>query len=83
MPKERTELERAILTALEEGPAHGVAIGDRVETQTGDRPGILSLYPALHRLRDAGLLASHEEPGPAIRGGRPRTVYTLVKKELP
>lgn len=81
MPAKRTQLEQAILKALEEGPGHGAVIEDRIEKQTGNRPGALAIYPVLHGLRDDGLLTSHEESGPAIREGRPRTVYTLVKGE--
>ena len=81
MSKERTVLERQILEALVLGPAHGNVVADRVETATGHRPGSIGLYSTLRRLRDEGVLRSHEEDGPPSRGGRPRTIYTIVKKE--
>ena len=51
-------LDVLILKALSLGPLHGLGIAHRVEQHTGEtfrvQPG--SLFPALHRLADAGWL---------------------------
>lgn len=53
-------LDLLILKALAHGPLHGLAIAHRVEQITRGAfevtPG--SLFPALHRMQDAGWLAS-------------------------
>jgi PadR family transcriptional regulator PadR len=70
-------LDTIVLAALEAGPAHGYAIIEAIRTRSGatfDLPEG-TLYPALHRLEAAGLLAS-EWVVPA--GGRKRRVYTLT-----
>lgn len=57
-----TPLTMAILLALVEGELHGYALMQEVESQTGGAlvPGTGSLYAALQRLEDEGLV----EPSP-------------------
>ena len=55
-----TPLSLAILLGLTEGARHGYAIMREVERQTDGRlsPGAGSLYAALQRLQDDGLIAA-------------------------
>src|SRR5437763_16912764 len=69
-------LDGLILAVLETEPAHGYAIIERLKQRSG---GELSLpegtvYPALHRLEAAGLLASSWSDG-----NRRRRVYRLTR----
>jgi DNA-binding PadR family transcriptional regulator len=59
-----TDLAFHILIALGTGPAHGYAIGKDVEELSGGRldPSTGTLYQALHRLKEEGLIASVEPP---------------------
>ena len=52
------ELPFHILLALGDGPAHGYAIGQRVEEESGGRldPTTGALYQALRRLTEEGLV---------------------------
>ncbi len=71
-------LDAIVLAALEAGPAHGYAIIETIKTAssgTFDLPEG-TVYPALHRLEQAGLLASAWMTPP---GGRKRRVYSLTK----
>ena len=70
-------LDSLILAVLQDGPLHGYAV---IEALRGKSGGVFDLpegtiYPALHRLELAGLLASkwsqHE--------GRRRRVYRLTR----
>ena len=51
-------LDLLILTTLHAGPFHGWAISRRIQQQSGDvlRVGQGSLYPALYRLEERGLI---------------------------
>jgi PadR family transcriptional regulator PadR len=53
-------LDMLILRTLILGPAHGHTIAHEIETTSGDVLQVEhgSLYPALHRLEDQGLVAS-------------------------
>jgi transcriptional regulator len=53
-------LDLLVLKTLTWGPAHGYAIARWIEQLTGEvlRIGEGSLYPALHRLEERGLVAS-------------------------
>jgi PadR family transcriptional regulator PadR len=69
-------LDSLILAVLEAEPAHGYAIIERLKQRSG---GELSLpegtvYPALHRLEEAGLLSSTWSDGT-----RRRRVYRLTR----
>jgi DNA-binding PadR family transcriptional regulator len=71
-------LDLLLLAVLAEGPAHGYAIIEALRQRSSgafDLPEG-TIYPALHRLEDQGLLASqwsHDAP-------RPRRVYQLTPK---
>lgn len=71
-------LDAIVLAALERGPAHGYAIIDAIKRQSGSTFDLPegTVYPALHRLEQAGLLASSWTTPP---GGRKRRVYALTK----
>jgi PadR family transcriptional regulator, regulatory protein PadR len=67
-----------LLSVLAAGPAHGYAIISALRARsegTFDLPEG-TIYPALHRLQDAGLLVSSW----ADAGGRKRRVYALTTK---
>ncbi len=71
-------LDLLLMAVLENGPAHGYAI---IETLRRRSEGTFDLpegtiYPALHRLEDDGLLASHWSE----EAGRRRRVYDLTQK---
>lgn len=83
MPSERTSLlqgtlDLLILKALAVGPLHGLGASRRIEQITGGtfvvQPG--SLFPALHRLQEAGYLASQWQPS---ENNRRAKYYTLTK----
>lgn len=69
-------LDGLLLAVLEAGPAHGYAVIDILRTRsdgTFDLP-TGTVYPALHRLQDLGLIASTWSEG----SGRRRRVYKLT-----
>jgi PadR family transcriptional regulator PadR len=69
-------LDALLLATLEAGPAHGYGIiqalregsGGRIDLPTG------TVYPVLHRLERAGLIAG----GWSTAAGRPRRIYKLT-----
>jgi PadR family transcriptional regulator, regulatory protein PadR len=70
-------LDLLLLAAVQPGPAHGYAIAEALRSRsrgTFDLPEG-TLYPALHRLERAGLLASRWSEV----NGRRRRVYQLTK----
>ncbi len=78
MDRERLKgnLDMLLLSVLAAGPAHGYAIISRLRERsngTFDLPEG-TVYPALHRLEDTGLLASSWAAGE----GRRRRVYALT-----
>jgi DNA-binding PadR family transcriptional regulator len=80
MNRERLKgnLDLLLLSVLAAGPAHGYAIISAVRERSGgtfDLPEG-TIYPALHRLADAGLLGSSW----ADAQGRKRRVYALTDK---
>ena len=71
-------LDALILAVLADGPLHGYAIIEKLKRRS---EGALELpegtiYPALHRLEAAGLLASEWSAGE----GRRRRVYELTRR---
>jgi PadR family transcriptional regulator PadR len=69
-------LEGLIMATLESGPAHGYLITESLRAGSG---GLFDLpegtiYPALHRLEDAGFIKSTYE----TVDGRQRRVYRLA-----
>ena len=80
MNRERLKghLDLLLLSVLSAGPAHGYAIITALRARS---EGMFDLpegtvYPALHRLEDAGLLASSW----ADADGRKRRVYALTSE---
>ena len=71
-------LDLLILKALSAGELHGLGVSRRIEQITGGtfvvQPG--SLFPALHRLEEAGWLASYWE---ASENNRRAKYYELTK----
>jgi len=71
-------LDLLILKALSAGARHGLGVSRRIEQITGGtfvvQPG--SLFPALHRLEEAGWLASDWQPS---ENNRRAKYYTLTK----
>jgi DNA-binding PadR family transcriptional regulator len=65
-----------ILASLLDGPLHGYAIIKRAEEQSGGRVRLAvgTLYGALDRLADNGLIAVDREE---TVDGRPRRYYTI------
>ncbi|MBI4263708.1 MAG: PadR family transcriptional regulator [Acidobacteria bacterium] len=83
MPHERASLlqgtlDLLILKALSTGERHGLGVSRRIEQITDGmfavQPG--SLFPALHRLEEAGWLASRWE---ASEHNRRAKYYTLTR----
>jgi PadR family transcriptional regulator, regulatory protein PadR len=83
MPRERATLlqgtlDLLILKALTPGALHGLGVSRRVEQITGGtfvvRPG--SLFPALHRLEEAGWLTADWQPS---ENNRRAKYYALTK----
>ena len=71
-------LDSLILAVVADAPAHGYAVIEELKTRSR---GAFTLpegtvYPALHRLERAGLLAS----GWSDASGRKRRVYRLTKR---
>jgi PadR family transcriptional regulator, regulatory protein PadR len=69
-------LDGILLAVLEPGPLHGYAIMEALRVRSGclvDLP-TGTLYPALHRLERAGLVAANWSQA----GGRRRRVYELT-----
>ena len=71
-------LDGLVLAALETRPAHGYAIIETIRARSGDVFDLPegTIYPALHRLEQAGLLSSSWATPP---GRRRRRVYALTK----
>ncbi|MGZ4201388.1 MAG: PadR family transcriptional regulator [Thermoleophilaceae bacterium] len=71
-------LDALLLAVVEEEPAHGYAILERLRERSGGAFALPegTIYPALHRLEDAGLLKSSWAPGATRR----RRVYSLTPK---
>jgi PadR family transcriptional regulator PadR len=71
-------LDLLILKALAAGGLHGLGVSRRIEQITGGtfvvQPG--SLFPALHRLEEAGWLASDWQPS---ENNRRAKYYTLTR----
>src|SRR6185436_19755058 len=67
-----------ILKALSAGPLHGLGVSRRIEQITGGtfavQPG--SLFPALHRLEEAGWLDSEWQPS---ENNRKAKYYALTR----
>ena len=71
-------LDVLLLAALEDGPQHGYAVKEALREGSGGRFDLPTgtVYPALHRLERAGLIASTW----SIVDGRRRRTYRLTPK---
>jgi len=69
-------LDALLLAALERGPRHGYAVMEALRDATGGRLDLPTgtIYPALHRLEAAGLIAGSW----SVVGGRRRRCYSLT-----
>ena len=69
-------LDGMLLAALEPGPRHGYAIMEALRAGSGGQFDLPTgtVYPALHRLERAGLVAGTW----SVSGGRRRRVYELT-----
>ena len=70
-------LPTLILEALAQEPTHGYRIAQQIKERS---QGVLdfkegTLYPALHKLENEGLVASYE----GVEKGRPRRYYRITK----
>jgi PadR family transcriptional regulator PadR len=70
-------LDGLILATLAAGPAHGYAIAQTLRGRSGGTFDLAegTLYPALHRLERAGLVASEW----SVESGRRRRTYRLTR----
>jgi PadR family transcriptional regulator, regulatory protein PadR len=71
-------LDLLLLSVLADGPAHGYAIIGELQERSAQELTLPegTVYPALHRLEEAGLLRSHW----ADQAGRRRRLYELTAK---
>lgn len=72
-------LDMIVLAALSSGPAHGYAVIQEIRRRSGgafDLPEG-TIYPALHRLEQAGWLNSRWT---SSESGRQRRVYSLTRR---
>ena len=72
------QLELVALASLRDGPRHGYAIIKELRERSGGELDVLegTLYPALHRLEQTGLVRSRW----TTEGGRRRRIYELTAK---
>lgn len=80
MARRGTALELAVLGLLHETPMHGYELRKRLNIVLG-WGRLLSygtLYPCLKGLGRRGLIATVDDPDPALRGRRSRIVYQLT-----
>ena len=71
-------LDMIVLAALSAGPAHGYAVIQEIRRRSGQAFDLPegTVYPALHRLEQAGLLTSRWV---TAESGRRRRVYALTR----
>jgi transcriptional regulator len=72
-------LEILVMKLLRRGPTHGFAIASYIQQMSDDllRVEAGSLYPALHRMTEAGLLKAEWRTSDA---GRRARIYSLTAK---
>ena len=70
-------LDVLLLSTLSRGPSHGYAVAETLKERSRGAFALAegTLYPALHRLEEAGTLSSRW----ATVGGRRRRVYALTR----
>ena len=71
-------LDLIVLAALAPAPAHGYAVIEEIRRKSGEAFDLPegTIYPALHRLERAGLIASSVE----VEQGRRRRTYALTTR---
>lgn len=72
-------LDLIVLAALSSGPAHGYAVIEEIRRKSGQRFNLAegTVYPALHRLEESGLLSSRWVTADS---GRRRRIYALTRR---
>ena len=72
-------LDMIVLAALAAGPAHGYAVIEQIKRRSGQAFDLPegTIYPALHRLEQAGLLKSRWV---TAESGRERRIYALTRR---
>lgn len=77
-------LDLLVLKTLSWGPAHGYAIARWIQQLTGQvlEIGEGSLYPALHRLEERGLVKSEWQLSPNNRRARFYQITTRGRQQL-
>jgi DNA-binding PadR family transcriptional regulator len=80
----RGHLESMVLSALEQSDAHGLEILRRLEDAGCGALKLKegSLYPALYRLENAGLIAAEWEEETKGRRGARRRIYHLTRSGM-
>ena len=80
----RGTLELLVLQALDKGPSHGYGIARQIQTATGDVLAVEegSLYPALHRLEQNGLLIARWTTAESGRRVREYRITEAGRKQL-
>jgi PadR family transcriptional regulator, regulatory protein PadR len=74
----RGNLDMLLLAIVDDGPAHGYAILEALRVRSDEAIDLPegTVYPALHRLEKAGLLASSWDTS----SGRRRRIYRVTKR---
>jgi PadR family transcriptional regulator, regulatory protein PadR len=62
--------------------AYGVPISQEIELQTGREVALATVYAALQRLEENGLVSSELGEPTAERGGRAKRYFRITKKGL-
>jgi PadR family transcriptional regulator PadR len=68
------------LLRLEEEQAYGVTIATEIQETTGRAVALATVYAALERLEDRGLVASRLGESTAQRGGRAKRHFRVTTK---
>jgi DNA-binding PadR family transcriptional regulator len=78
----RGHLENLVLAVLARGPAHGLEVIRRLDLAGGGRLKLKegTLYPALYRLEEGGLVKGEWEDAEPRRRGPRRRIYRLTPK---
>ncbi len=78
----RGHLDLMVLSVLERGEAHGYEIVQRLGTLAAGALQLKegTLYPALYRLEEAGMIKARWESGANERRGPRRRIYRLTSK---
>lgn len=78
----RGHLESLVLAVLEQGPAHGLEVLRRLEAAGCGTLKLKegTLYPALYRIEESGLVKGQWEGETAGRRGPRRRIYRLTPK---